>query len=102
VRYFYWPVIAIAAIVFGDFAVGNLDHVTVTLWPFGEFSTRLYLVVLLALLAGFLIGLLVAWIWSWGARRAARERARRITELEHNLAAAEQRVKSTAGVVPHS
>ena len=102
VRYLYWPVIAIAAIVFVDFAVWNLGVVTVVLWPFGEFQSRLFLVVLLALLAGFLVGLLVAWVWSWGARRTARVRARRIEMLERDLAAAEQRAKGSAVIVPHS
>jgi len=102
VKYLYWPVIIIAAVVFGDFAVWNLGAVTVVLWPFGEFQSRLFLVVLLALLVGFLVGLLVAWIWSWGARRAARIRAKRIEILERDLAAAEQRTKSSAVVVPRS
>jgi uncharacterized integral membrane protein len=102
VKYLYWPVIIIAAVVFGDFAVWNLGAVTVVLWPFGEFQSRLFLVVLLALLAGFVVGLLVAWIWSWGARRAARMRAKRIEILERDLVAAEQRTKSSAVVVPHS
>jgi uncharacterized integral membrane protein len=102
VKYLYWPVIIIAAVVFGDFAVWNLSAVTVVLWPLGEFQSRLFLVVLLALLAGFLVGLLVAWIWSWGARRTAWARARRIEMLERDLAAAEQRAKGTSVIVPHS
>ncbi len=101
-RYLYWPVIVIAAVVFGDFAVWNLGAVTVVLWPFGEIQSRLFLIVLLALLAGFLIGLLVAWVWSWGARRSARARARRIEILERDLAEAEQRAKGTAVIVPHA
>jgi uncharacterized integral membrane protein len=95
-------VIVIAAVVFGDFAVWNLGAVTVVLWPFGEIQSRLFLIVLLALLAGFLIGLLVAWVWSWGARRSARARARRIEILERDLAEAEQRAKGTAVIVPHA
>jgi len=102
VRYLYWPVIVIAAVVFGDFAVWNLGAVTVVLWPFGEIQSRLFLIVLLTLLAGFLIGLLVAWVWSWGARRSARARARRIEILERDLAEAEQRAKGTAVIVPHA
>ena len=101
-RYLYWPVIVIAAVVFGDFAVWNLGAVTVVLWPFGEIQSRLFLIVLLTLLAGFLIGLLVAWVWSWGARRSARARARRIEILERDLAEAEQRAKGTAVIVPHA
>jgi uncharacterized integral membrane protein len=103
VRLFYWLGTALVALVCVVFAVANREGVTLMFWPFGvEFSAPLYLVVLLALLAGFLIGLLVAWIWSWGARRAARARARRIEILERDLAAAEQRAKGTAVVVPHS
>jgi hypothetical protein len=45
--------------------------------------------------------LLVAWVWSWGARRRARQCARRVAALERDLAAAEQRAKGAA-VVPHS
>ena len=102
-RLLYWLGTALVALVCVVFAVTNRAGVTLTLWPFGiELSAPLYLVVLLALLAGFLVGLLVAWVWSWGARRAARARARRIEILERDLAAAEQRAKGTAVVVPHS
>jgi uncharacterized integral membrane protein len=98
----YWLVTALVALVCMDFAYFNRDAVTVRLWPLWDLDSKLYLVVLLALLAGFLIGLLVAWVWSWGARRAARMRARRIEILERDLAAAEQLAKGTAVVVPHS
>ena len=101
-RHFYWPFIAIAAIVFGDFAVWNLDRVTFVLWPLGEFSTRLYLMVLLTLLVGFLVGLVVGWIFSWRARLVARERARRIEALERDLAASELRARqATPLAIPH-
>ena len=102
-RVLFWLITSLVALVCVVFAVSNRAGVTLTLWPLSaEFSAPLYLVVLLALLMGFLVGLLVAWIWSWGARRAARQRARRIEALERDLAAAEQRTKSTAIVVPHS
>lgn len=102
-KFLYWLFIAITTAIFVDFAVWNLEGVTVTLWPFGEFTSRLYLVVLLALLAGFLLGLLLAWVWSWGARRAAWERRRRIEALERDLAAAQERAKPGTGIViPHS
>lgn len=102
-RVLYWLITALVALVCVVFAVSNRAGVTLTFWPLSfEFAAPLYLVVLLALLAGFLIGLLVAWIWSWRARWSARERARRIEALERDLAAAEQRAKSTAVIVPHS
>ena len=100
-RILFWLVTALIALVCVDFAYGNREAVTLSLWPFLEFDSRLYLVVLLSLLLGFLIGLLVAWIWSWDARRRARQCARRVAELERDLASAEQRAKGTA-VVPHS
>jgi len=103
VRLFYWLCTALVALICVVFAVTNRAGVTLAFWPFGiELSAPLYLVVLLALLAGFLVGLLVAWVWSWGARRSARARARRIEILERDLAAAEQRAKGTAVVLPHS
>ena len=102
-RVLYWLATALVALVCVVFAVSNRAGVTLTFWPLSfDLAAPLYLVVLLALLAGFLVGLLVAWVWSWGARRVARQRARRIEALERDLAASEQRAKSTAVVVPHS
>lgn len=103
-RFFYWLVIALLALVFGVFAVSNRAGVTLTLWPLAaELAAPLYLVVLLALLAGFLGGLLVGWIFSWRARWTSRERARRIEALERDLTAAEHRAKQSATVlIPHS
>lgn len=101
-KYLYWLVVIVAAVVFGDFAVKNLGSVTVDLWPLDAFQAPLFLIALLPLLAGFLVGLLWAWVWSLGARRTARARARRIEILERDLAAAEQRAKGSAVIVPHS
>ncbi|MGH7126649.1 MAG: lipopolysaccharide assembly protein LapA domain-containing protein [Stellaceae bacterium] len=102
VKVLYWLVTAFVALVCVVFAVTNRAGVTLAFWPFGlELSAPLYLVMLLAVLAGFLVGLLVAWVWSWGARRTARVRARRIEILERDLAAAEQRAKGSAVIVPH-
>jgi len=79
------PAMALAVI----FAVSNRNGVSVTFWPLPvRLDAPLYLVVLLALLAGFLIGELVGWINGSRARRLARERARRIAELEAQIAAA--------------
>jgi uncharacterized integral membrane protein len=102
VRVLFWLVTALVALVCVDFAYWNRAAVTVTLWPVWSFDSRLYLVILLSLLAGLLVGLLVAWIWSWGARRAAWQRARRIEVLERDLAAAEQKAKGTAVVLPQN
>jgi uncharacterized integral membrane protein len=89
VRFAYWFVALLVAIVLTDFAVSNLDEVVVGIWPLSGVSTRLGVVVLLALLLGFLVGELVAWINGRGWRCEARRRRRRIEILERELAAAQ-------------
>jgi uncharacterized integral membrane protein len=85
----HWLVTLPAAVLAVVFAVSNRDQVAVTIWPLPvRIEAPLYLVVLLALLAGFLIGELVAWINTGRVRRLARQRARRVAELEAQLAAA--------------
>jgi len=87
-RLVHWIVTLPAAIILVVFAVSNRMTVTVAFWPLpAQLEAPLYLVVLLALLAGFLAGELVAWINAGRARRLARQRARRIEALEHELAA---------------
>jgi lipopolysaccharide assembly protein A len=85
----HWLVTLPAAALAVIFAVSNRDGVAVTFWPLPvRLEAPLYLVVLATFLAGFLIGELVAWINGGRARRLARERARRIAELEAQLATA--------------
>jgi lipopolysaccharide assembly protein A len=87
-RLVHWLVTLPAAIILVIFAISNREHVTVAFWPLpARLEAPLYLVVLLALLAGFLFGELVAWINGRRARRLARQRARRIEALERELAA---------------
>jgi uncharacterized integral membrane protein len=87
-RLIHWIVTLPAAILLVVFAVSNREAVTVAFWPLpAQLDAPLYLVVLLAMLAGFLIGEFVAWINGGRARRLARERARRIEALERELAA---------------
>jgi uncharacterized integral membrane protein len=91
VRYIYWFVWALLALVLVIFAVSNRVGATVTFWPLPvTLEAPLYLVVLLTLLVGFLVGELVAWINGGRARRLARERARRIDALERELAAVQK------------
>ncbi len=104
-RLLSWLVIALLALFAVVFAVSNRDVVTLTLWPFPfALTTQLYLVVLLTVLFGLLVGLLIGWIASWRVRRAARLRARRIEDLERELAAATAapRPQATSGpLIPH-
>ena len=87
-RTFRWVLIGLVALALVIFAVDNRQAVTVSLWPLPiEASMGLYLVVLLTLLAGFLVGELAAWMNGHHWRREARQRAKRIEELERELAA---------------
>jgi uncharacterized integral membrane protein len=87
-RTFRWVLIALVALALVIFAVDNRQTVTVSLWPLPiEASMGLYLVVLLTLLAGFLLGELIAWMNGHHWRRQARQKAKRIEELERELAA---------------
>jgi len=52
----YWSATLAIAIVLTVFAVPNRERVDVVLWPFLTLEAPLYLVTLLALLAGFLVG----------------------------------------------
>lgn len=90
-RLFHWLVTAPLALVLIVFAVNNRDTVTLNFWPLAvTLQAPVYLIVLLALLAGFLIGELAAWINGRRWRREARHRARRIEELEREIAAKTQ------------
>lgn len=87
-RTFRWVLIGLVALALVIFAVDNRQTVTVSLWPLPiEASMGLYLVVLLTLLAGFLLGELIAWMNGRRWRREARQKAKRIEELERELAA---------------
>jgi uncharacterized integral membrane protein len=91
----HWVVTAPVAVAVVVFAVSNRDAVSVTFWPLPVLiQAPLYLVVLLALVAGFLVGELIAWINAGRARRLARERARRIEALERELAATQAQLAS--------
>jgi uncharacterized integral membrane protein len=87
-RTFRWVLIGLVALALIIFAVDNRQTVTVSLWPLPiAASMGLYLVVLLTLLCGFLLGELMAWMNGHRHRRAARLKAKRVEELERELAA---------------
>jgi uncharacterized integral membrane protein len=68
------------------FAVSNLDPVDVRLWPFPvEVTTRLYAVVLVAVLIGFLCGMIASWLVGGTHRRDRRRLRGRVKELEDSL-----------------
>lgn len=87
-KLFHWLVTAPLTLILVVFAVANREPITLTFWPLPfTLETRLFVVVLLTLLAGFLIGELVAWINGRSWRREARRNAHRIEVLERQLAA---------------
>jgi uncharacterized integral membrane protein len=84
----HWLVTAPLALILILFAVSNRTDVTLYFWPLPvALNAPLWLVVLVALLIGFLIGELIAWINGHHWRRQARQKSRRIEELERQLAA---------------
>jgi uncharacterized integral membrane protein len=87
-RFFWWTVLALAALVLILFAVSNREHVSVGLWPLPALvELPLYLVVLGTLVLGFVVGELVAWVGGWHWRREARRSRDRIAMLERELEA---------------
>lgn len=84
----HWLVTAPVVLVLIVFAVANRDPITLNLWPLPvTVETRVFIVVLLPLVAGFLIGEATAWIGGRHRRRQARHSARRVEELERAAAA---------------
>ncbi|MGH6988954.1 MAG: lipopolysaccharide assembly protein LapA domain-containing protein, partial [Stellaceae bacterium] len=62
-RYVYWAVTALIALVLVLFAVSNRTGVSLTLFPVpAKLEAPLYLVVLVTLVVGFLLGEAAAWI----------------------------------------
>jgi putative membrane protein len=88
-KFVWWIVLALVAIVLILFAISNRQTVSVGLWPLPALvDMPLYLVLLGTLLVGFIVGELVAWIRGWHWRREARRSRDRIATLEREIAAA--------------
>ena len=88
-KFFWWVVLALVALVLILFAVSNRESVPVELWPLPALvELPLYLVVLGTLLVGFFAGELIAWGRNWRWRREARWSRDRIAVLERELDAA--------------
>jgi uncharacterized integral membrane protein len=99
-KLFHWFVTAPLALILILFAVSNRADIVLYFWPLPvALNTSLWIVVMVALLIGFLIGEFVAWINGHHWRRQARQKTRRIEELERQLAAqtaAQQQPKEAA------
>jgi lipopolysaccharide assembly protein A len=98
-KFLWWIVLALAALLLILFAVSNRESVSIGLWPLlpaAALEMPLYLLVLGVLSVGFVAGQLVTWIGGWRWRREARRARERIAVLESELAA----VRAERPVVP--
>ncbi|NQW10629.1 MAG: DUF1049 domain-containing protein [Alphaproteobacteria bacterium] len=69
------------------FAVSNRHLVPMELWPLpGALEVPLYLVALLALVAGFVLGGTIAWAGELGQKRRAVRAEKRAEDLEREIA----------------
>lgn len=87
-KFLWWIVLALVALVLILFAVSNRETVSVELWPLPSvLELPLYLVVLGTLVIGFFVGQFVTWVGGWRWRREARRSRERIALLERELEA---------------
>jgi lipopolysaccharide assembly protein A len=92
-RFLYWVLVAIVAIVLVLFAVSNRGEASLGLWPLPfVMGVPLYLLVLLSLVLGFVVGRLAGLVAAAGRRRELRRRRRRIEALERELATTQARL----------
>ncbi len=97
-KFVWWIVLALVAVLLILFAVSNRATVSVGLWPLPEtIELPLYLLVLATLIVGFFSGELVAWVGGWRWRREARRSRERIAMLERELEA--ERTPHAAGAL---
>ena len=91
VRILSWIVTLPIVILVVLFAVSNRDEITLRLLPFPfEKTIAIWQLTLIELFVGFLLGAIVTWIGDRLRRRETRLLARRVTELELSLAAAQK------------
>jgi uncharacterized integral membrane protein len=98
VKRFTWIVTIPVTVVVVLFTIGNLDPVTIKLWPLPWVSQPIpvYLLVLVSMLIGFIVGGIVAWVSGGRRRRRTRELAdhsamlaRQLDELRREQAASQ-------------
>jgi uncharacterized integral membrane protein len=85
-KFLWWIVLALVALVLILFAVSNREPVAIELWPLPDRAELpLYLIVLGTLVIGFFAGQFVTWVGGWRWRREARRSRSRIAMLEREL-----------------
>jgi lipopolysaccharide assembly protein A len=86
VRFIYWSITALIALVVVVFAVSNRATVALTFFPLpAELQAPLYLVVIVAVILGFLVGALTAWIGGGKRRAEARQLRRRLERVQRDV-----------------
>ena len=90
-RILSWIVTAPVALLVVDFAVSNLDRVTLHIWPLPfDLTIVIPLLMLIVLFVGFALGAIVTWIADRRRRRETRVLSKRVDELETMLTTARQ------------
>ena len=85
-RFIYWFITALVALLVVVFAVSNRAMVVLTFFPLpAELQAPLYLVVIVAVIVGFLIGALVAWIGGGKRRAETRQLRRRLDRVQRDV-----------------
>jgi uncharacterized integral membrane protein len=75
-RFVYWGLTAVIAVIAAIFAAYNQAPVALNFWPFPAFEVSTYLAVLVPLVGGFLFGWLITWLGHFGTRQSELDRAR--------------------------
>ncbi|HML11266.1 MAG TPA: LapA family protein [Stellaceae bacterium] len=100
-KFFWWLILALVALILILFAVSNREAVSVELWPLPwALDWPLYVVVLGTLVIGFFAGQFVTWVGGWRWRREARRSRERIARLERELEAARAETRSPVAALP--
>jgi uncharacterized integral membrane protein len=81
-RFVYWGLTLLAAVICAVFAAYNRTAAVLDLWPFATLELPVYLVVLGTLATGFLLGSLTTWIGHFGVRRERRRLAKQMARLD--------------------
>jgi uncharacterized integral membrane protein len=86
VRFIYWVITALIALVVVVFAVSNRAAVALSFFPLpAQLQAPLYLVVIAALAIGFSVGAATAWLGGGKRRRENRDLRRRLNRVQHDL-----------------
>ena len=93
-RILSWIVTAPIALLVVDFAVSNLDRVTLHIWPLPfDLTIIIPLLTLIVLFVGFVLGAIVTWIGDRRRRRETRMLVKQVAELQRALELAERKTE---------